>query len=144
MNLGQLSELMIDVEDPEDEFSLTVQGGLPENSVLEALSEGEFIFQWTLQEITFMPLVFVANDSQGASTLFTPVVEICACENGGNCTRDGLLTNNATIVLICQCTEGILINLALLHYIYYATCIHNYVNCESQSFIAIMCMHSYP
>ena len=92
--------------DPGDNFTLTVQGGLPDNSELEEISEGEFVFRWTLQQITTDPLVFIANDTRGAGSAFIPIVEICACVNGGNCTLDGLLTNNATIIMSCMCTEG--------------------------------------
>jgi hypothetical protein len=56
--------------------------------------------------VTTAPLAFVANDSQGASSIFTPNVEVCACVNGGNCTKDGLLSSDATIVLNCVCPEG--------------------------------------
>ena len=97
---------MLTVVDPGDEFSLTVTGGLPQNSVLEEIANGTFEFKWTLQEITYEALVFVANDSRGAAALFTPTIEICACVNGGNCTLDGLITNNATVLMNCECTEG--------------------------------------
>ena len=88
---------------------MTVQGGLPENSVLEEIDEGEYEFRWTLQEITSDALVFVANDTRGASSVFVPTVEVCACVNGGNCTLDGLLTSEATVVLNCVCSDGMLI-----------------------------------
>ena len=94
--------------DPGDEFTLTILGGLPPNSELEDVGEGEYIFRWNLQEVTYRTLTFVANDSQGASSTYVPVVEICACSNGGTCTRDGLLTGNATVVLNCMCSEGTL------------------------------------
>lgn len=87
-----------------------MRGGLPENSFLEETDdEGVFDFRWTLEEITTEPLVFVANDSRGASSLFVPTVEVCACVNGGNCTLDGLLTSDATVVMNCVCSDGRLI-----------------------------------
>ena len=87
-----------------------MRGGLPENSFLEETDdEGVFDFRWTLEEITAEPLVFVANDSRGASSLFVPTVEVCACVNGGNCTLDGLLTSDATVVMNCVCSDGRLI-----------------------------------
>ena len=104
--LNQKSVFTLTVVDPGDEFTLSVVDGLPDNSVLEETANGTFEFAWTPQEITFEPLVFVANDSRGAAALFTPTVEICACVNGGNCTLDGLITNNATVLMNCECTEG--------------------------------------
>ena len=106
VNLRQESMMIIRVEDSGDSFALNVQGGLPDSSVLENLSEGIFIFRWIPQEITTKPLVFIASDSRNASRAFTPRVEICACLNGGNCTLEGLLTNNATIIMNCQCPQG--------------------------------------
>ena len=98
--------LILNVVDPGDNITLMVQGGLPENSILEEIAPGEFAFNWTLLQVTYAPLVFVANDTRGASTLFIPIVEICACANGGNCSLEGVLSNNATIVMSCLCTEG--------------------------------------
>lgn len=106
VNLGLESIYALTVVDPGDNFTLSIQGGLPSNSVLEEVEEEEYVFHWTLMELTNEPLVFVANDSRGASSTFSPVVEVCACVNGGACTREGLITSNATITLKCMCTEG--------------------------------------
>lgn len=106
IRLGQETTFIITVTDPGDNFTLTVLGGLPSNSVLEYNGEGEYIFRWTLQESITEPLIFSANDSKGASATFVPIVEVCACTNGGNCTRDGLLSSNATVILNCICPEG--------------------------------------
>lgn len=114
VNLGQESTFTLYVEDPGDEFNLTIRGGLPEDSVLEEVDEGEYEFCWTLQEITTEPLVFVANDTRGAFSVFVPTVEVCACVNGGNCTLDGLLTSDATVVMNCVCNDG---TLMLLQYL---------------------------
>jgi hypothetical protein len=96
------------VVDPGDNITLSIRGGLPINSVLEKVDEEEYIFIWTLMELTNEPLVFVANDSRGAASTFSPVVEVCACVNGGACTREGIITSNATITLKCMCTQGML------------------------------------
>ena len=108
--MGIESSYTLVVNDPGDEFTLTILGGIPPNSVLEEFEEGMYIFRWNLQEVTKTPLKFFANDSRGASSTFVPIVEVCACVNGGNCTREGLLSNNATVVLNCICPEGIISN----------------------------------
>ena len=108
VHVGVESLFTIVVEDPGDEFTLTVVGGLPPSSELEESERGNYIFHWNLQEVTMFPLRFIANDSRGASSVFVPNVEICACVNGGNCTREGLLSNNATVVLNCMCPEGMI------------------------------------
>ena len=106
MTLGQESVLLLSVTDTDDNFTLGIHGDPPDNSILEETSKGSYVFRWTLEQVTNLTLVFVANDSRGASSLFTPTVEICACVNGGTCTLDGLITSNTTIVMNCLCTDG--------------------------------------
>lgn len=108
VNLGEesINVYSITVEDEGDDFTLSVQGGLPPNSMLEKVGKQEYIFQWKLVEVTTMPLIFVANDTKGASSVFVATVEVCACVNGGTCTLDGLLTSNKTKVMNCLCNEG--------------------------------------
>lgn len=108
VTLGMESTYILTVMDPGDNVTLSVRGGLPVNSVLEKVDEEEYIFIWTLMGLTNEPLVFIANDSRGAASTFSPVVEVCACVNGGACTREGIITSNATITLKCMCTEGML------------------------------------
>ena len=110
VTIGVESLYSLTVSDPGDNVTLSVQGEHLENSNLDFIGDGEFEFNWNLLEITTEPLVFIATDSSGASSTFTPTVEICACANGGNCTRDGLLTSNMTIILNCQCHEGMYSN----------------------------------
>ena len=81
---------------------------LPDDPKLEQNGE-EYLFTWTLLEITNMTLTIVAMDSKGAATTFSPTVELCACANNGNCTLDGLLTSSPTIVMNCDCSEGMFI-----------------------------------
>ena len=116
VTLNQETVIFLTVEDPGDNFTLSVQGGLPRNSILEDISDEDFIFRWTPLEVTYDPIIFVANDSRGAATTFTPTVQFCACVNRGNCTLD-TTTTNATIVMNCQCTEGTLFKLVIYVYI---------------------------
>ena len=93
--------------DPGDNVTLSIQGGLPPNSIIEDLGDGEYELRWNLQELTNDPLVFVATDTRNASSTHTPIVEVCACANDGVCTLNGLLTTNTTITMACLCSEGI-------------------------------------
>lgn len=92
--------------DSGDEVTLSVLGGLPQGSTLEEI-EGEYVFRWTLQEVTTKSLIFIANDSAGASSMFAPIVHICACVNGGICTLSGPVSGSTTIIMNCNCNEGI-------------------------------------
>ena len=106
VTIGQTSTLTLEVTDSNDNFTLSLLNGLPEDATLEATNENEYVFRWTPEQVTYEPLTFIANDTRGASTLFTPTVQICGCVNGGTCTLDGVSTIDATIVLSCVCTEG--------------------------------------
>ena len=97
------------VSDPDgDNFNLTLMNELPGDTALEQVENTEeYLLKWTLLEITNVTLTFVARDSKGAATIFSPSVELCACVNNGNCTRDGLLVDSPTIVMNCHCSEGL-------------------------------------
>ena len=107
VNVNQESTYFLSVTDPDDTFTLIIEGGNPNNSTLVKIEEGEYMFVLNLQ-MTFEPLrlVFVANDSRGGVATFEPTLEICACSNLGTCIRDGLISSNSTIIMSCQCTEG--------------------------------------
>lgn len=109
VNLRQQSVYTVQVIDPGDNFTVTILGGLPSNSLLERGSDEEYTFYWNLQEMTNVPLVFVANDTRGASSTHTPIVEVCACANDGVCVVDGIITTNFTVTMSCICSEGIYI-----------------------------------
>ena len=102
---GTESVYSLIVSDPGDNFTLSVQGPVQDYS-LNFVGDGTYVFHWNLSEPTFEPLVFIATDSGGASSSLIPTVEVCACANGGNCTLDGLLTGNSTVILKCQCPQG--------------------------------------
>ena len=39
---------------------------------------------------------------------FTSQVHICGCQNGGNCTAEGVMnTSSNPLLLLCDCNEGI-------------------------------------
>lgn len=97
VNIGQESTYLLSVTDPDDTVTMTVEGITPNSSTLINLEEGEYAFVLNLQSIfEHLHLVFVANDSRGAVVMFEPTVEICACANGGTCTRNGLITSKCS------------------------------------------------
>ena len=94
------------VTDDGDGFTVAVQGGMPDGSTLEQES-GNYTFTWTQLEPDNTSLVFVANDSLGAASTLSPRVEVCACQNRGNCTLDGILgMESNTVIMECECPEG--------------------------------------
>ena len=83
---------------------------LPSGVLLNNPDDDSYTITWTPADSTaLLNLTIVAADPnmKNISSIFNPVVQLCACENGGNCTTDGLLTNDFSfIVLNCECLEG--------------------------------------
>ena len=94
-------------DDAGDNFTVEVVGGLPPSSSLTDDGEGSYTFRWTLQEPTTDELSFAAVDSEGAASLLTPTVEVCACKNGGNCTILGQRPSGSTFTMSCNCPKGV-------------------------------------
>lgn len=91
-----------------NDFNVTIESGAPQGSVLADDGMGVYTFTWTPEAIPARGLSFVAVDISGAATLHSPVVYLCACFNGGECTEQGVaITNDLLVTLTCTCTEGI-------------------------------------
>ena len=84
---------------------------LPSGVQLNNPDGDSYTITWTPADNTsILNLTIVAMDpnNDNISSFFDPVVQLCACENEGNCTTDGLLANDLSfIVLNCECPEGI-------------------------------------
>lgn len=106
--LGQESVYNFTVTDDSDNFTVTAVGDLGNSSIsFTNDSNGNFSFRVTMHEPTIFTLTFVAQDSIAAASL-DPIVELCGCTNGGNCTLQGLLqTEFTTTIMNCECPEGI-------------------------------------
>ena len=90
-----------------DNFIVRVNGEMPPGGNLVDDGEGRYQFRWTPTRIPDRALSFVAEDDQGAATLHSPILQICACFNGGYCTSEGLpITNQLIQNLTCICPEG--------------------------------------
>ena len=95
------------IDDAGDNFTVEVVGGLPPSSSLTDDGEGSYTFRWTLQEPTTTELSFIAVDSKGAGSGLTPIVEVCACTNGGKCTLSGQqLKKSSILIMNCDCPKG--------------------------------------
>ena len=83
---------------------------LPSGVQLNNPDGDSYTITWAPDDNTsVLNLTIVAMDSNNdnISSFFDPVVQLCACKNGGNCTTDGLLANDLSfIVLNCECSQG--------------------------------------
>ena len=86
---------------------------LPSGVQLNNPDGGNWTITWTpADNSSVLNLTIIAVDLSvnNIPSTFNPVVQLCACENGGNCTTDGLLANDFSfVVLNCECPEGIII-----------------------------------
>ena len=66
-----------------------------------------YTFTWTPTAIVESSIVFIATDDLGASSRYVPRIEFCQCQNGAECTLEGILDRNADVVdLNCACNTG--------------------------------------
>ena len=92
------------------------EGGetLPSGVQLNNPDGDSWTITWTPADNTsVLNLTIVAVDlnMNNISSIFNPVVQLCACENEGNCTTDGLLDiDYSFVVLNCECPEGKLLH----------------------------------
>ena len=108
MTVGEESIYTFSVNDSND-FNITIEGGVPEGGVLSDDGNGTYTFTWTLDTLpmNFSGLSFVAIDSVGAASIHSPSLQLCACFNGGECTDEGILSVDGSLVtMTCICNEG--------------------------------------
>ena len=83
---------------------------LPSGVQLNNPDGDSWTITWTPADNTSvlnMTIVAVDLNMNDISSIFNPVVQLCACENGGNCTTDGLPVNDFSFVILnCDCPEG--------------------------------------
>lgn len=103
MNIGQTSTYTFTVTDEEESVVVTVQGVETQSLTQDG---NTYTFSWTVSEVNAQ-VTFVATDSMNAVSTLSPLIEVCACQNGGNCTVEGVLAiENNIIDMHCQCTQG--------------------------------------
>ena len=107
VTVGIESSYSFTVVDPGDVFTVGAVGGLLNGTKLEEGPDGLYTFTWTLDQVENISLRFYAKDSLEAVSAFSVQVYICACENGGNCTLNGVLSSGAdSVVMRCECPLG--------------------------------------
>ena len=105
MNVGQRSDYTFTVTDESGSPDVTVQG--PDTYSLTPNGD-TYTFSWTVSGVIDYSLTFVAVDSMNAVSTLSPRVEICACQNNGVCTLEGILGIVGNVIdMECECTPGI-------------------------------------
>ena len=100
------------VEDVDSNFTVSIEGGVPNGGQLVDNGAGFYTFRWMVSTIPTNELIFRAVDTIGSAAVLTPVVYVCNCFNGGECTADGVVSGaSLTIKMDCVCTEGTLLDI---------------------------------
>lgn len=90
-----------------DALTVEIEGGVPAGSFLLDDGNGLYTFTWTPEMIPTRGITFIVTDEGGASAVLSPLVQVCACFNGGQCTLEGVSATLEPIqTLTCLCTEG--------------------------------------
>ncbi len=88
-------------------FTVAIDELMPQGSQLFDDGNGRYTFRWRPESSPSTILSFVAVDELGAATLHSPVLHVCACFNGGQCTLEGVPSTDQLIQnLTCICPEG--------------------------------------
>ena len=86
------------------QFQITVIGNLTGNLTNYG---GLYSFSTYYTDSNRATVTFLANDTLGSVSLLIPQLQICACLNGGTCTKDGIRdVNQNPLVLNCRCSKG--------------------------------------
>ena len=112
--VGEESVYTFTVSSSSDDISVIIlhegEETLPSGVQLNNPDGGSYNITWTPADNTsVLNLTIVAMDpnADNISSFFNPVVQLCACVNGGNCTTEGLLANDLSfVVLKCKCPGG--------------------------------------
>ena len=107
ITIGQAFSFQLNVTDDNSNPTLTAEGTLLQTSTLQFVGATLYTFSGTLSEVDRnASLIFVASDGNATST-FVPRLQLCACENGGNCTTEGIFNLDVTLVVLnCDCSAG--------------------------------------
>ena len=109
LNAGELSVYTFNAsDDGGEQVQVNILGGLPANATLLQVNSTTYNFTWRLTNPNHASnLTFYASDSFGVVGVLSPEIVVCACQNGGNCTSEGMLSaQNNVLIMNCICPSG--------------------------------------
>ena len=103
VTLGEIPLYFFNVTD-EGNITIAVKGLQTGTYVLHG--NNVITFPWIPQPFN-TSVTFVATDSLNVTSTLSPRVEMCACQNEGKCTLDGILGfSDSTVIMRCECPQG--------------------------------------
>ena len=107
ITVGHASVYRFSVLDVYNNASVGVVGGIPQGATLTG-SHGNYTLTWILSAALNISLTLYAVDSFNSTSWYPVHIVICGCQNGGNCTSNGLVGNDSnTVIMNCVCSKGI-------------------------------------
>lgn len=108
VTLGQEFSFTISVVDTSISSFSIISGDVDDASISQHSTDPSlYTFTWTPNAIIENPIVFLATDDLGASSQYKPQIQFCQCQNGAECTLQGVLNQLANPVdLNCLCAPG--------------------------------------
>ena len=120
VTVGVENVYSFEVKDVDSNYTVSVEG-VSEGGQLVDNGAGSYTFRWMVTVAPTSSVIFRAVDSIGANAVLIPVLHVCACFNGGECSSDGSIdSGNLIINMACICIEGEII---VIH-----TCVHGRFN----------------
>ena len=104
VTLNETTEFYVTATDPDnDTVTLDIEE-LPQGATFNATTGH---FSWTPVNATNMTLEFIATDTKNASTVLTVVINMCQCQNGGECDFTEYIGDDSGVfrVVGCNCSE---------------------------------------
>lgn len=103
-----MSVYQFSVEDVSNSSLVGVVGGIPTGATLTR-NQGSYQFSWILNSsFQNISLHFYANNLMNDTTQYAVQVQLCNCQNGGECISNGLVGSyvNTAVILNCTCPMG--------------------------------------
>lgn len=104
VTLNQTTEFYITSNDPDNDTVTLDIDELPTGASFNSTSGH---FEWTPINTTNITLEFIATDSKNVSTVFTVIINMCQCENNGECDFTEFVGDSTGPfrVVGCNCSE---------------------------------------
>ena len=109
--LGEAVQYVFNVSDPGDTVTVNLTRNIPTAVIEPPLNStlGLYTLRFTLTTTDVVTLEILATDNHGSSTLLSPLLVLCPCQNDQTCQdllpgQDG--GNTSFVLATCNCSQG--------------------------------------
>ncbi|CAB4021536.1 mucin isoform X2, partial [Paramuricea clavata] len=111
LTVGEEFVYTLSAEDADGDNLEFTNTDLPPGATVER-NGNNITFRWLVNSIQPFNLSFSVQDTKNASTILVPIINVCACENGGLCVQQATTMETQGLsfsqhqVLNCECATG--------------------------------------